>query len=46
MLHKSGQHAVDKFMSSGLHGLEKKKANALQKAKRQGTTRRRRACFR
>jgi hypothetical protein len=69
MLHKGGQRAVDEFMSSGLHGLEKRKANALQKAKRsnnssagtaaaaaaaatwrqraktQGTTRRRRAGF-
>jgi hypothetical protein len=34
MLHKGGQRAVDEFMSSGLHGLEKRKANALQKAKR------------
>jgi hypothetical protein len=35
MLHKGGQRAVDEFMSSGLVGLEKRKANALQKAKRQ-----------
>jgi hypothetical protein len=34
MLHKGGQRAVDKFTASGLHGLEKRKANALQKAKR------------
>jgi hypothetical protein len=34
MLHKGGQRAVDEFMSYGLHGLEKRKANALQKAKR------------
>jgi hypothetical protein len=34
MLHKGGQRAVDEFMLSGLHGLEKRKANALQKAKR------------
>jgi hypothetical protein len=34
MLHKGGQRAVDEFMSSGLHDLEKRKANALQKAKR------------
>jgi hypothetical protein len=34
MLHKGGQRAVDKFVSSGIHGLEKTKANALQKAKR------------
>jgi hypothetical protein len=34
MLHKEGQRAVDEFMSSGLHGLEKRKVNALQKAKR------------
>jgi hypothetical protein len=34
MLHKGGQRAVDEFMSSGLHGLEKRKANPLQKAKR------------
>jgi hypothetical protein len=34
MLRKGGQQAVDKFMSSGLHGLEKRKASALQKAKR------------
>jgi hypothetical protein len=33
MLHKSGQRAVDEFTASGLHGLEKRKANALQKAK-------------
>jgi hypothetical protein len=30
MLHKGGQRAVDEFLSSGLHGLEKRKANALQ----------------
>jgi hypothetical protein len=35
MLHKGGQRAVDEFKSSGLVGLEKRKANALQKAKRQ-----------
>jgi hypothetical protein len=35
MLHKGGQRAVDEFMSSGLVGLEKRKANALQKGKRQ-----------
>jgi hypothetical protein len=35
MLHKGGQRAVDEFMSSGLVGLEKRKATALQKAKRQ-----------
>jgi hypothetical protein len=34
MLHKGGQRAVDEFTASGLHGLEKRKANALQKAKR------------
>jgi hypothetical protein len=34
MLHKSGQRAVDEFTASGLQGLEKRKANALQKAKR------------
>jgi hypothetical protein len=34
MLHKGGQRSVDKFISSGLHGLEKRKANTLQKAKR------------
>jgi uncharacterized membrane protein YgcG len=38
MLHKGGQRAVDEFMSSGLHGLEKRKANALQKAKRSNDT--------
>jgi hypothetical protein len=35
MLHKGGQRAVDEFMSSGLVGLEKRKANVLQKVKRQ-----------
>jgi hypothetical protein len=30
MLHKGGQRAVDELLSSGLHGLEKRKANALQ----------------
>jgi hypothetical protein len=34
MLHKGGQRAVDEFTAPGLHGLEKRKANALQKAKR------------
>jgi hypothetical protein len=34
MLHKGGQRAVDELIASGLHGLEKRKANALQKAKR------------
>jgi hypothetical protein len=34
MLHKGGQRAVDEFISSGLQGLEKRKVNALQKAKR------------
>jgi hypothetical protein len=34
MLHKGGHRAVDEFTASGLHGLEKRKANALQKAKR------------
>jgi hypothetical protein len=34
MLHKGGQSAVDEFMSSGLQGLEKRKENALHKAKR------------
>jgi hypothetical protein len=34
MLHKGGQRAVEEFNASGLHGLEKRKANALQKAKR------------
>jgi hypothetical protein len=34
MLYKGGQRAVDEFTASGLHGLEKRKANALQKAKR------------
>jgi hypothetical protein len=34
MLHKGGQRAVDEFTASGLHGLEKQKGNALQKAKR------------
>jgi hypothetical protein len=34
MLHKGGQRAVDEFTASGLRGLEKRKANALQKAKR------------
>jgi hypothetical protein len=38
MLHKGGQGAVDEFMSSGLHGLEKRKTNALQKAKRSNDT--------
>jgi hypothetical protein len=34
MLHKGGHRAVDEFTASWLHGLEKRKANALQKAKR------------
>jgi hypothetical protein len=34
MLYKGGQRAVDKFNASGLVGLEKRKANALSKAKR------------
>jgi hypothetical protein len=34
MLHKGGQRAVDEFTASWLHGLEKWKANALQKAKK------------
>jgi hypothetical protein len=34
MLHKGGQRAVNEFTASRLHGLEKRKANALQKAKR------------
>jgi hypothetical protein len=33
MLHEGGQRAVDEFTAFGLHGLEKRKANALQKAK-------------
>lgn len=38
MLYKGGQRAVDKFMVSGLVGLEKRKANALQKAKGQDSS--------
>jgi hypothetical protein len=34
MLHKVGQRAVDEFTASRLHGLGKRKAIALQKAKR------------
>jgi hypothetical protein len=34
MLYKGGQRAVDEFNASGLVGLEKRKANALSKAKR------------
>jgi hypothetical protein len=34
MLFKGGQRAVDEFNASGLVGLEKRKANALSKAKR------------
>jgi hypothetical protein len=34
MLYKGGQRAVDEFNASGLVGLEKRKANALLKAKR------------
>jgi hypothetical protein len=34
MLQKGRQRVVDKFVSSGLHVLEKRKANALHKAKR------------
>jgi uncharacterized membrane protein YgcG len=34
MLNKGGQRAEDEFNASGLHGLEKRKANALAKAKR------------
>jgi hypothetical protein len=34
MLHKGGQRGVNEFTTSGLHSLEKRKANALQRAKR------------